>query len=459
MADLRTENKMGIMPINKLIISMSLPMIISMLVTAMYNVIDSIFVAKIGENALTAVSLAFPIQNLMIAVATGTGVGVNALLSMNLGRKDFQAVNRIAMNAITLSVISYAAFAVFGIFFTRIFFEAQTNNPQIIEYGCQYMYIISLFSFGLFVQITLDRLLQGTGKTLYTMFTQGLGAIINIILDPILIFGLCGFPAMGVTGAALATVIGQILGMFLSLYFNLKKNYEIEFHLKNLKLHLQTVRGIYSVGIPSIVMASISSVMTFGLNLILMAFTSTATAVFGVYFKLQSFIFMPVFGLNNGMIPIISYNYGAKNRHRIIRTIKLCVFYAVAVMILGFGLFQIFPTQFLSMFNASQDMISIGVPALRIISISFLFAGYCIITSSVFQALGNGIMSLLVSVARQLIVLLPVAWLLSKTGNLNLVWWSFPIAELMSVTLCTIFLRKIYKKEIKPLPSGFDIHG
>ncbi len=456
MSEQKTENKMGVMPVNKLIITMSLPMVVSMLVTAMYNVVDSIFVSRIGEAALTAVSLAFPIQNLMIAVATGTGVGVNAMLSMNLGRKDFPAVNRIAMNAVTLAVASYAAFAVFGVFFTRFFFEAQTDNLEIIEFGCQYMYIISIFSFGLFVQITLDRLLQGTGKTLYTMFTQGLGAVTNIILDPILIFGFLGFPAMGVTGAALATVIGQILGMFLSVYFNLKKNNEIEFQLKNLKLHLQTVRSIYSVGVPSIIMASISSVMTFGLNTILMSFTSTATAVFGVYFKLQSFIFMPVFGLNNGMIPIISYNYGAKNRSRILKTIRLCVLYATTVMAVGFLVFQFFPVQLLSLFNASQDMVLIGVPALRLISISFLFAGYCIITGSTFQALGNGVMSLVVSVARQLVVLLPVAWLLSRTGRLNIVWWSFPIAELVSVALCSVFFRKIYVKQIKPIPAGAE---
>lgn len=448
------ENKMGVMPVGKLVITMSLPMVISMLVTALYNVVDSIFVSMIGEYALTAVSLAFPIQNLMIAVATGTGVGVNAILSMNLGRKDFKAVNRIAMNSITLALISYALFALFGVFFTRTFFESQTDIPEIIDYGCQYMHIISIFSFGLFVQIATDRLLQSTGKTFYTLFTQGVGAVINIILDPIMIFGLFGFPALGVVGAALATVTGQIMGMMLSIFFNFKKNNEIEFHFKNMRLDLQTVRSIYSVGLPSIVMASIASVMTFGLNKILMAFTSTATAVFGVYFKLQSFIFMPIFGLNNGMIPIISYNYGAQNRLRIVRTIKLCVIYAVSVMSFGFLLFQIFPAQFLSFFNASEQMISIGVPALRIISISFLLAGYCIITSSTFQALGNGIMSLIVSVARQLVVLLPVAWLLSKTGNLNMVWWAFPIAELMSLTLCTIFLKNIYTKKVKPLPDG-----
>lgn len=453
------ENKMGVMPVNKLIITMSLPMMVSMLVTALYNVVDSIFVSMIGEYALTAVSLAFPIQNLMIAIATGTGVGINAMLSMNLGRKDSDSVNRVAMNGVFLAIMSYMLFLVFGLFFTRPFFEAQTDIPEIVDFGCQYMNIIAILSFGVFGQITFDRLLQGTGKTLYTMFTQGLGAITNIILDPIMIFGLFGFPAMGVAGAALATIIGQVLGMMLSIFFNLKKNHEIQFRLHNLRPHLQTIRGIYSVGFPSIIMASISSVMTFGMNLILMAFTSTATAVFGVYFKLQSFIFMPVFGLNNGMIPIISYNYGARNRLRIVRTIKLCVVYAVSLMCIGFVVFQLFPGALLSMFSASPDMVAIGVPALRLISISFLLAGYCIICGSVFQALGNGVLSLIVSVARQLVVLLPVAWLLAKSGNLNLVWWSFPIAELMSLALSTVFLRRIYRKEIKPLPDGVPLNG
>ncbi|AEE17184.1 MATE efflux family protein [Treponema brennaborense DSM 12168] len=450
------ENKMGVMPVNKLIITMSVPMMVSMLVTALYNVVDSIFVSMIGEYALTAVSLAFPIQNLMIAIATGTGVGINALLSMNLGRKDFDAVNRTASNGVFLAVCSYVLFLLFGLFFVRVYFESQTDIPEIIEFGCDYMKICAIFCFGLFGQITFDRLLQSTGKTLYTMFTQGLGAVVNIILDPIMIFGLFGFPAMGVAGAAVATVIGQIAGMFMSIIFNLKKNHEITFAFRSFRPNLQTIRGIYSVGFPSIIMVSIASVMTFGMNIILMAFSSTAVAVFGVYFKLQSFVFMPVFGLNNGMIPIISYNFGARNRHRIMKTVKLCVIYAMGMMIVGFALFHLCTGFLLSMFNASPEMTAIGIPALRIISISFLFAGFCIICGSVFQALGNGVLSLIVSVARQLVVLLPIAWLLSRTGDISAVWWSFPIAEIASLICSTVFLRYIYKKEVKPLPAGAD---
>ncbi|MBO5136913.1 MAG: MATE family efflux transporter [Spirochaetaceae bacterium] len=449
-----SENKMGIMPIGKLVITMSLPMMISMLVTALYNVVDSVFVSRIGEDALTAVSLAFPIQNLMIALSTGTGVGINAMLSMNLGRKDFKAVNRVAMNGIFLAVCSYLIFLVFGLFFTRAFFESQTSNPKIVDYGCQYMNTIAIMSFGIFGQITFDRLLQATGKTLYTLFTQGIGAVINIILDPIMIFGLWGFPALGVKGAAIATVTGQIIAMIMALMFNLKKNHEINFQFANFKPHLQTIRGIYSVGVPSIIMASIGSVMTFGMNKILLSFTSTAAAVFGVYFKLQSFVFMPVFGLNNGMIPIVAYNYGAKNRLRIIKTIKVCVCFAITFMTMGFLIFELFPEKLFALFNASEQMLLIGIPALKIIAIHFFAASFCVVFMSVFQAMGNGVASLVVSVTRQLVVLLPAAWLLSKTGNITMVWWAFPIAEVFSLVFSSLFLRKIYIKQIKPLPEG-----
>lgn len=459
MSDSSKENKMGTMPIGKLIVSMSLPIMVSMLVTALYNVVDSIFVSRISENALTAVSLAFPIQNLMIAISTGTGVGINAMLSMNLGRKDFGAVNRIAMNGIFLAVCSYILFLIFGVFFARPFFEAQTDVPEIVEYGLQYLNIIAIMSFGIFGQITLERLLQATGKTLFTMFTQGTGAIINIILDPIMIFGLFGFPAMGVAGAAIATVTGQIIALIMAVVFNLKKNHEIQFSVSNFRPHLQTIRSIYSVGLPSIIMASIGSVMTFSMNQILMVFTPTAVAVFGVYFKLQSFVFMPVFGLNNGMIPIISFNYGAKNRLRIVKTIKLCIVFAVCLMIIGFSIFELFPVHLLNLFDASEQMISIGVPALRIIGIHYLLAGFCIVFMSVFQSLGKGVTSLIVSAARQLLVLLPVAWLLSKTGNLNMVWWAFPIAEIVSLLVSSFFIRRIYLKEIKPLPEGVPTSG
>lgn len=445
------ENKMGVMPVPKLLISMALPMMIAMLVQALYNVVDSIFVSQLGENALTAVSLAFPIQNLMIAVATGTGVGVNALLSKSLGEKNFDQVNKAASNAVFIYICSYLAFLIFGLVGVRVFFTTQTDIPEIIEYGVDYLQICSIASFGIFLEICFERLLQSTGKTFYTMIVQGIGAVMNIILDPIFIFGLLGAPKMGVAGAAVTTVLGQIAGMLVGIFFNTTRNPEIHLSLKRFRPDWFTIKRIYAVGVPSIVMASISSVMTFGMNKILLAFSSTATAAFGVYFKLQSFIFMPVFGLNNGMVPIISFNYGARNKTRIIQTIKLSIAYAMLIMMVGFGIFQLFSDRLLAMFNASPDLLAIGVPALRIISVSFLFAGFCIVAGSVFQSMGNGVHSLIVSVARQLVVLLPVAFMLSLTGDLEAVWWSFPIAEVASVILSGIFLWYTYKKVIKPI--------
>ena len=444
-------NKMGVMPVPKLLISMALPMMIAMLVQALYNVVDSIFVSQLGENALTAVSLAFPIQNLMIAVATGTGVGVNALLSKSLGEKNFDQVNKAASNAVFIYICSYLAFLIFGLVGVRAFFTTQTDIPEIIEYGVDYLQICSIASFGIFLEICFERLLQSTGKTFYTMIVQGIGAVMNIILDPIFIFGLLGAPKMGVAGAAVATVLGQIAGMLVGIFFNTTRNPEIHLSLKRFRPDWLTIKRIYAVGVPSIVMASISSVMTFGMNKILLAFSSTATAAFGVYFKLQSFIFMPVFGLNNGMVPIISFNYGARNKTRIIQTIKLSIAYAMLIMMVGFGIFQLFSDRLLAMFNASPDLLAIGVPALRIISVSFLFAGFCIVAGSVFQSMGNGVHSLIVSVARQLVVLLPVAFMLSLTGDLEAVWWSFPIAEVASVILSGLFLWYTYKKVIKPI--------
>lgn len=445
------ENKMGVMPENKLLISMAVPMMLSMLVQALYNVIDSIFVARISEDALTAVSLAFPVQNLMIAIGAGTGVGVNALLSKSLGEKNQKMANKAAHNGILLMLFSALACALFGVFGSRWFFTTQTDNPVLIEYGQQYLSVVMIYSFGLYGQFITERMLQATGRTLYTMYTQGLGAIINIILDPIMIFGLLGCPAMGITGAAVATVVGQIIAALLGLWFNIKKNPDIQLSIKELKPDGGVIKKIYSVGIPSIIMGSIGSVMTYGMNRILMGFSSTAAAVFGVYFKLQSFFFMPVFGLNNGMVPIIAYNYGARKKERITKTLKLAIMYAVSIMILGFLVMQIFPAQLFGFFEASEEMLAIGVPALRFISISFIFAGYCIIAGSMFQALGHGILSMLVSVARQLVVLLPVAYLLSLTGNLNLIWLSFPIAELASLTLSSVFLYRIYQRVIKPM--------
>lgn len=446
------ENKMGVMPIPMLLISMSLPMMLSMLVQALYNIVDSMFVAQLNENALTAVSLAFPIQTLMISIASGTGVGINALLSRNLGEKNFEGANRAAQNGLFLGIISCIVFAVLGVAGSRLFFTIQTDNPEIIQYGTEYLSIITLFSCGIFLQITFERLLQSTGKTLYNMITQGTGAIINIILDPILIFGLFGFPRLEVAGAAIATIIGQLIAVSMSIFFNHKKNHEIEISLRKFRPHRKTISTIYAVGIPSIIMQAIGSVMTFGMNKILLMFSSTAAAVFGVYFKLQSFIFMPVFGLNNGMIPIIAYNYGAKNKKRIMDTTILSVIIAVGIMIVGLIIFQTCTAfLFTNLFDASEQMLEIGVPALRIISLSFLFAGYCIIIGSVFQALGNGVYSLIVSAARQLVVILPVAFFFAKFFGLHMVWWAIPIAELVSVTLSTLLLKRIYRLKIRPM--------
>ena len=445
------ENKMGIMPIPKLLISMSLPMIISMLVQALYNIVDSMFVAQLNEAALTAVSLAFPIQNLMIAVAAGTGVGINALLSRSLGEGNLEEANKIASNGVLLALVSSLVFAVFGLFGSNLFFTTQTDDALIVEYGTQYLLVITVASMGVFLQITYERLLQSTGKTIFNMITQGAGAIINIILDPIFIFGYFGVPAMGVIGAAIATVIGQFSASLLAVYFHNKYNKEITVRRKGFKFNAQTVKNIYKIGVPSIIMQSIGSFTTFCMNNILLMFSSTAATVFGVYFKLQSFIFMPVFGLTNGMIPIIAYNYGARKKKRIHATLKLSICIAVSIMILGVLVFQLFPQTLLGLFDASENMLAIGVPALRTISWSFVFAGYCIISSSVFQALGNGVYSMLISIARQIVVIIPVAFILAKLFGLDMVWWSYPIAELVSVTLCTIFLKRIFSQKLGSL--------
>ena len=418
------ENKMGTMPINKLLISMSLPMMISMLVQALYNVVDSIFVSQISENALTAVSLAFPVQNFMIAVGVGTGVGINALLSRSLGEKKFEQANKVANNGVFLAVLSYIAFLILGIIFSRRFFQWQTDIKDIVDGGYSYLIIVTTCSFGMYGQIVFEKLMQSTGKTIFSMTTQLTGAIVNIVLDPILIFGLFGFPKLGISGAAIATVIGQICGMSLGIYLNTTKNKEIKVEVKNFRPSLRTIKEIYAVGIPSIIMASI----------------------------------MPVFGINNGMVPIIAYNYGARNKDRLMKTVKISIMYGISIMLIGLVIFQVFPKELLSLFNASDKMISIGVPALRTISISFLFAGYCIVVSSMFQALGNGVMSMIVSLVRQLIVLLPVAYLLSKSGNLNMVWWAYPIAEIASVCLSLIGFKYVYKKEVLPLEKKDKIN-
>ena len=442
---------MGVMPVNKLLITMALPMIISMLVQAMYNIVDSIFVSRICEDALTAVSLAFPMQNLMIAVASGTGVGMNALLSRSLGEKNQEGANAAAKHGIFLALCSYLVFLLFGLIACGVFFHTQTDSTVIIRYGETYLSICCICSIGIFMQMNFERILQATGRTFYSMITQTVGAVINIILDPILIFGMFGMPEMGIAGAAVATVFGQIVASLLAIFFNIRFNTDVSLNFRGFRPQGRIIRQIYSVGIPSILMMSISSVMVYGMNRILLAFTSTATAVFGVYFKLQSFIFMPIFGMNNGMVPIVAYNYGAAKPDRIIRTIKLAMTYAEVLMLIGLAAFQFIPDTLLGFFNASPDMLAIGEPALRTISWSFLVAGICIICSSAFQALGNGIYSLLVSFARQLVVLLPAAFLLSLTGEVNAVWWSFPIAEIASLTCSLLFLRRIHRKILAPL--------
>ena len=445
------ENKMGVMPLGKLIITMSLPIMLSMLVQALYNVVDSIFVARISEKALTAVSMAFPIQNLMIAVASGTAVGVNALLSRALGAKKFERVNKIAESAVMLAFLSYLVFLLVGIFGAHAFFAAQTDIEEIVESGTIYVSICCCLSIGCFFQIMFERMLQATGRTVYTMITQGTGAIINIILDPILIFGLLGMPRMGVAGAALATVIGQMVAGIMAMTLNHRKNVEVHIQLKGFRPEGRLIGEIYKIGVPSIIMMAIGSIMNFGMNQILLAFSSTATAVFGVYFKLQSFIFMPVFGLNNGIIPIIAYNYGAQNRKRVTGAVKHGLAYAVGIMTIGFLLFQCIPEELLLLFDASETMLSIGVPALRIISIHFFMAAFGIACGSIFQALGFAVYSMIISIARQLVVLLPVAYILAQFGNLNLVWWCFPIAEVVSLIMTILFLIHVNRTVISKI--------
>ena len=447
------ENKMGVMPVNRLLLNMSLPMMVSMLVQALYNIVDSIFVAKLSENALTAVSLAFPIQTLLIALGTGTGVGVNSLLSKQLGEKDLKQVSKTAMNGIFLAVLSYIAFVIVGIVGVRPFYASQVKgaDPEILTLGVQYLTIVCVCSFGLYAQLIFEKLLQSPART---MITQAVGAVTNIILDPILIFGLLGMPKMGVAGAAIATVIGQIVGGTLGLIFNIRVNKEITLSVKGFRPDAGTIGNIYKVGVPSIIMQAIGSVMTYGMNQILITFSSTATAVFGVYFKLQSFFFMPVFGLNNGLIPIVAFNYGAGKRSRVIKAIKCSLVYAFTLLLVGFIVFETIPGVLLGMFEASDEMLAIGVPALRIIGFHFLIAWFCIIAGSVFQALGNGVYSLVVSVARQLVVLLPAAFILARLGGLHAVWWAFPIAELMSFCASTLFMIMINRKVISTIPDN-----
>lgn len=450
------ENKMGTMPIGKLLFNMSLPMMISMLVQALYNIVDSIFVAKLSENALTAVSLAFPLQTLLIAVGTGTGVGMNALLSKSLGEKNFKKANATASNAAILYFFSYLVFFILGFTIVRPFYASQIGNAdqEIMELGIEYLSTVMIFSFGLLAQVFFERLLTSTGRTIFSMTSQLTGAITNIILDPILIFGLLGAPKMGVTGAAVATVIGQCVAALVAGFCNHRYNHDVKLKFHGFRLDFHIIGTIYAVGIPTIIMQSIGSVMTYCMNRILIEFSSTATAVFGVYFKLQSFFFMPVFGLNNGITPIIAYNYGAGQRKRMLKTIKLSMLVAFCLTFIGFLCFEGIPQILLSLFNASDDMLAIGIPALRIIGIHYLIAWFCIVSGTVFQALGKAFFSMIVSIMRQLFVLIPAAYILAKLGGLHVVWWSFPIAEVISLMVSSFFLVRINRTIISRVPEG-----
>ena len=445
------ENKMGVMPIGKLLANMALPMIISMLVQALYNVVDSIYVSRISESAVTALSLAFPVQNLQIGFAVGIGVGINSLLSKSLGEGNQEAANRTAGNGMILMFIVTAAFMLFGIFGVRPYYEIQSTVRETVEGGIAYSRIYCLFVLGSFMQIYSERLLQSTGRTVLTMVTQATGAIVNIILDPIFIFGWFGLPALGMAGAAIATVIGQWTGALLGLYFNEKHNPDVQFGRRYAKLDGQIVKGILTVGVPSVIMNGIGSVMTFGMNQILQGFTETATSVFGIYFKLQSFFFMPLFGLNGATISIVAFNYGARKPERIMKTLKLACAAGLALMVSGLLVFQLVPDLLLDMFNPTEEFLVLGRSCLRTISWSFPIAAVCIILSASFQALGNGIYATITSICRQLVVLLPAAYLLSLSGNVNLIWLSYPIAELASGTATLFFFIRIYRQKIKPL--------
>ena len=445
------ENKMGVMPVGKLMVNMALPMIISMLVQALYNVVDSVYVSQVSESAVTALSLAFPVQNLQIGFAVGIGVGVNSLLSKSLGEKNQEAANRTAGNGLVLMLAATTLFMLFGFFGVRPYYEMQSTVTETVEGGIAYSRICSVFTLGIFIEVLGERLLQATGRTVHTMISQSVGAIINIILDPILIHGWFGMPVMGIAGAAVATVIGQWIAAAVAVYFNFKYNPEVQFHLRYTKLDKQTVGSILTVGIPSVVMNGIGSVMNFGMNQILQGFTETATGVFGIYFKLQSFFFMPLFGINNATISIIAYNYGARKPDRILRTLKFTCISCLSLMILGLAVFQFFPEALLMIFNPSPEFLDIGRSALRIISWSFPVAAICIAISASFQALGNGMYSTITSLCRQMLVLLPAAYLLSLTGQVNNVWFAFVVAEVASAAATAFFYLRIYRQKIKPM--------
>lgn len=445
------ENKMGVMPVGKLLVNMALPMIISMLVQALYNIVDSVYVSQVSESAVTALSLAFPVQNMQIGFAVGVGVGVNALLSQSLGRKDQESVNWAAGQGVFLALVATALFMLFGFFGVRPYYTMQSTVAETVEGGIAYTSICCIFTVGIFVQVLCERLLQSTGRAMQTMILQGTGAIINIILDPVFIHGWWGMPRMGVAGAAVATVIGQCTGAVLGIYLNLRHNPEVQLHVKFMKPNWKVIAPILEVGIPSVVMNGIGSVMNFGMNQILQGFNEVATGVFGIYYKLQSLFFMPLFGINNATISILAYNYGARKPKRIVHTLKLATAVAVCIMLVGLAVFQLFPQALLGIFNPTEEFLAIGVKALRILCLPFPVAAICISLGASFQALGKGSYSTVVSLCRQLIVLLPVAYLLSLTGDVNNVWWSFPIAEVMSALVTGLLFAKLYRQKVKPL--------
>jgi putative MATE family efflux protein len=447
------ENKMGVMPIGKLLVNMATPMIISMLVQALYNVVDSIYVSRISESAVTALSLAFPIQNLLIGFGVGIGVGVNSLLSKSLGEGDQKKANRTAGNGAFLMLLAAAGFLLFGIFGTKPYFDMQSDVAETAEGGAIYTAICCIFSLGVLISILCERLLQATGRTFLTMITQGVGALLNILLDPVFIFGVewLGIPAMGLAGAAVATVIGQWVSASMGIFLNLKYNHDVQFALRYIRPRGRIIAPILGVGVPSIIMNSIGSVMTFGMNRILQGFNETATGVFGIYFKLQSFFFMPLFGINNATISIIAFNYGARRPDRITGTLKRSAISAMTIMMLGLLAFQLLPDLLLGIFEPSDEFLRIGRSALRIISISFPLAAIGISLGASFPAMGNGFYSTITSLCRQLIVLLPVAFLMSLTGEVTAVWWAFPIAEVISVAVTLLLFWRIYVKKIQPL--------
>ena len=445
------ENKMGVMPVGKLLVNMALPMIISMLVQAFYNIVDSVYVSQVSESAVTALSLAFPVQNMQIGFAVGVGVGVNALLSQSLGRKDQESVNWAAGQGVFLALVATGLFMLFGFFGVRPYYTMQSTVAETVEGGIAYTSICCIFTVGVFIQVLCERLLQATGRAMQTMILQGTGAIINITLDPVFIHGWWGMPRMGVAGAAVATVIGQCTGAVLGIYLNLRHNPEVQLHVKFMKPNWKVIAPILEVGIPSVVMNGIGSVMNFGMNQILQGFNEVATGVFGIYYKLQSLFFMPLFGINNATISILAYNYGARKPKRIVHTLKLATAVAVCIMLVGLAVFQLLPQALLGIFNPTEEFLAIGVKALRILCLPFPVAAICISLGASFQALGKGSYSTVVSLCRQLIVLLPAAYLLSLTGDVNNVWWSFPIAEVMSALVTGLLFAKLYRQKVKPL--------